>query len=290
MQTILKYRRSAAIFELAAIVFNMVTLKKLIYRTLILLLILYVLICIGLYFFQEKLLFFPDKLANTYKFSFTQPFDEINLQTRDGKFLSGLLFRTDSTKGLVFYLHGNAGSLDSWGDVAQRYTELGYSVFILDYPGYGKSEGVIQSKAQLFNVIQTAYDEMKKQFHEDSIIVLGYSIGTGPAANLAANNHPKLLLLQAPYYSLTDMMRHTYPIIPTFILRYKFETNEYLKSCKMPVVIFHGDRDEVIYYGSSLKLKAEMKTGDTLITLKGQGHNGMTDNPDYIAALKTILQ
>jgi len=51
----------------------------------------------------------------------------------------------------------------------------------------------------------------------------------------------------------------------------------------LAVVIFHGDRDEVIYYGSSLKLKKELKSGDTLITLKGQGHNGITDNPEYIA-------
>ena len=54
--------------------------------------------------------------------------------------------------------------------------------------------------------------------------------------------------------------------------------------------MFHGDWDEVIYYGASLKLKAEMKTVDTLITLKGQGHNGITDNPEYLAAIKAILR
>ena len=268
----------------------MLSTRKIILRTLKLLLIFYVLICVGLYFFQEKLLFFPDKLDKTYKFSFTQPFDEINIKTKDGKSLNGLLFKTDSSKGLVFYLHGNAGSLDNWGDVAKRYTDLHYSVFILDYPGYGKSEGAIKSKSKLFDDIQAPYDKMKQQFHEDSIVVLGYSIGTGLAAHLAATNRPRLLILQAPYYSLTDMMRHTYPIIPTFLLKYKFQTNEYLKNCKMPVVIFHGDKDEVIYYGSSLKLKEEMKTGDTLITLKGQGHNGITDNPDYVAAIKTVLR
>src|SRR5215204_5131958 len=131
----------------------MLSTKKVIFRTLKLLLIVYVLICVGLYFFQEKLLFFPNKLDKNYKFSFTQPFDEINIKTKDGKSINGLLFQTDSTKGLVFYLHGNAGSLDNWGDVAQRYTSLNYSLFILDYPGYGKSEGSIQSKTQLFAAI-----------------------------------------------------------------------------------------------------------------------------------------
>lgn len=267
----------------------MLTTKKVVILTLKLLLIFYLLICVGLYFFQEKLLFFPDKLDKSFKFSFGQPFEEIYIKTKSGQILNALLFKADSAKSLVFYLHGNAGSLDNWGNVAKRYTDLHYSEFILDYPGYGKSEGSIKSKTQLFDAVQTAYEEMKKRFSEDSIVVLGYSIGTGLAANLAATNRPRLLLLQAPYYSMTDMMRHTYPIIPTFILKYKFQTNEYLKACQMPVVIFHGDLDEVIYYGSSLKLKEEMKPGDTLITLKGQGHNGITDNPEYLRAIKTIL-
>jgi pimeloyl-ACP methyl ester carboxylesterase len=88
---------------------------------------------------------------------------------------------------------------------------------------------------------------------------------------------------------MVDMMKHNYPVIPTFLLKYKFESNKYIKDCKMPVVIFHGDRDEVIYYGSSQKLKPKMKDVDTLITLKGQGHNGITDNPEYINAIGRIL-
>jgi pimeloyl-ACP methyl ester carboxylesterase len=80
-----------------------------------------------------------------------------------------------------------------------------------------------------------------------------------------------------------------YPIVPAFLLKYKFQTNEYITKCKMPVVIFHGDKDEVIYYGSALKLKEHFKKEDTLITLKEMNHNGMTDNADYKAAIKTIL-
>lgn len=254
-----------------------------------LLLIAYMLICVLLYFFQEKLIFFPDKLSKDFTFDFDQPFKELNIKTKDGKLLNGLLFTSDSTKGLIFYLHGNAGAINTWGGVAQRYTDLNYDVFIFDYPGYGKSEGTIKSQAQLFEAIQMAYNEMKKRYKEETIVVLGYSIGTGPATKLASNNHPRLLILQAPYYSLTDMMRHTYPIIPTFLLKYKFKTSEYIKECKMPVAIFHGNMDEVIYYGSSLKLKEKLKSTDTLITLNGQGHNGITDNAEYISALGKIL-
>jgi fermentation-respiration switch protein FrsA (DUF1100 family) len=84
-------------------------------------------------------------------------------------------------------------------------------------------------------------------------------------------------------------VKHIYPIAPGFLLKYKFQTNEYIPKCKMPVVIFHGDKDEVIYYESSLKLKQHFKKGDTLITLKGMTHNGITNNPDYRSAIGLIL-
>jgi len=130
---------------------------------------------------------------------------------------------------------------------------------------------------------------MLKKYDEEKIIVLGYSIGTGLATKIASTNNPKLLILQAPYYSLTDMMKHTYPIFPTFILKYKFKTHEFIKDCKMPIVIFHGNQDEVIYYSSSIKLKEIIKSTDILIILNGQRHNGMTFNPEYKTEIKKIL-
>ena len=249
----------------------------------------YTLVCGLLFFFQEKLIFFPEKLDKNYKFTFNHIFEEINIKTKDQKLLNGLLFKSDNSKGLIFYLHGNAGSLNSWGEVAKTYTELNYDVFIIDYRGFGKSEGSITSEDQFNQDLQIAYDEMKSRYSEDKIVVLGYSVGTGPATKIASTNKPKLLILQAPYYSMTDMMKRTYPIIPTFILKYKFETNEYIKDCKMPIVIFHGNQDEVIYYNSSTKLKEVLKKADTLITLDQQGHNEMTDNPEYQKEIRKIL-
>jgi pimeloyl-ACP methyl ester carboxylesterase len=264
-------------------------MQKMIVKAIIIIAIVYFLICALLYVFQENLIFYPQKLAKDYRFGFSQPFEELHITTSDKTRLHGLLFKADSSKGVVFYLHGNAGALDSWGEVARTYTGLNYDVFLLDYRGYGKSEGAISGQDQLFGDIQTVYDTLKARYAENNIVVLGYSIGTGPACKVASVNNPALLILQAPYYSLTDMMRHTYPIIPTFILKYKFETNNYLKNCKSPVVIFHGNRDEVIYYGSSVKLRSHFKQQDTLITLEGQSHNGITDNPVYQTELQRIL-
>ena len=160
---------------------------------------------------------------------------------------------------------------------------------MVDYRGYGKSDGRISSEDQLNRDMQKAYDQIKKLYYENSIILLGYSIGTGPALYLASKNNPKMLILQAPFYNLTDMMRRYFPIFPSFLLKYKMENKRYLKECAMPVIIFHGDQDEIIYYGSSIKLSEHFKEGDRLITLESQTHNGMTYNPDYQREMRNIL-
>ena len=265
-------------------------MKKVIFATLAFFFGLYIVICLILYVNQESFIFHPKKLSKDFQFQFEQPFKEINISLSDGKKMNGLLFKGMNSKGLIFYLHGNGGAIDTWGDVADVYINLNYDVFILDYRGYGKSEGEINGQEQLFDDIQIVYDKMKEWYDEDKIIVLGYSIGTGPAAHLASKNTPKLLILQAPYYSLVDMMKQSFNLVPTFILKYKFETNNYLKLCKSPVVIFHGDMDEVIYYGSSLKLKEQFKPTDHLITLTNQSHNGITDNVQYRQALQKLFQ
>jgi len=263
--------------------------KRTLINTLLLLFIFYIVLCVILFFFQERLIFFPEKLHKDYRFSFPGKFEEIKIQTADKKVLNGVLFKSDSSKGLVFYLHGNAGSINSWGEVAPTYTNLNHDVFILDYRGYGKSESSIKNQEEFFQDVQIAYDSLKNRYDEDQIVVLGFSIGSGPATKLASTNNPKLLILEAPYFSLTDMMKHRFRIFPPFLLKYKFRTDEFIKTCKMPIVIFHGDRDEVIYYGSSLKLKQLLKKTDTLITLKGQSHNGIAENLDYKSELHRIL-
>ena len=250
----------------------------------------YLLMCALLFLFQEYLIFFPEKLGSNYKFKFNQKFEEINIKTKDQKLINGLLFKAEASKGLIFYLHGNAGSLRAWGEVAKTYTHLNYDVFIIDYRGFGKSQGSISSERQLHEDLQSAYDVMKLKYSEDQILLLGYSVGAALAAKIASSNNPRLLILQAPFFNMTDLMRYHYPIIPTFLLRYKFPTNEFIKDCKMPIVIFHGKQDEVIYYNSSLKLKRSLKPTPTLITLDPQGHNGMTSNPEYVDAIREVLR
>jgi alpha-beta hydrolase superfamily lysophospholipase len=249
----------------------------------------YLAICGYLYFNQEALIFPGTKLPRNYVYNFQSPYKEYAIKTTDGDTVNACLFKATNSKGLIFYLHGNGANLQSWGAVASYYTSLGYDLFMMDYPGYGKSTGHITSLRQLFNAVNASYAFIKSNYPENHIIILGYSIGTGPAAWLASKNHPQKLILLAPYYSLGDLVQKNYSFVPAFILKYPINTYQYIQTTAAPITIFHGDADEVIYYGSSLKLKKYLKRGDTLITLHGQLHNGIDENPDYLASLKAIL-
>ncbi|MCC2545560.1 alpha/beta hydrolase [Hymenobacter sp. BT175] len=252
--------------------------------------LLYAGICVLLFFKQEHLLFFPSRLPATHRFSFPGQFEERWILMADATRLHGLLFHADApAKGLIFYLHGNAGALDSWGDVAPTYTRLGYDVFVLDYRGYGKSQGQISSEQQFLADAETAYQQLLPEYPEARTVLLGYSLGTGAAAWLASRHHPRRLVLQAPYPSMTAMARQHYSWIPGFIVRYPLATDKVLARVAAPITIFHGDQDEVISYQGSLQLKKLLKPGDEYITLPGAGHNGMTENPLYQQHIRRVL-
>lgn len=238
------------------------------------------------------MIFFPQALAKDFTFQHYQDFEERYIEMKDGKRLHSLLFKTENSKGVVFYLHGNAGSLEGWGSVAETFIEHHYDVFIPDYRGYGKSEGTIESEAGMHQDMQTLYDRLKEEYPENEIIVLGHSIGSGMAARVAAKNNPKLLILQAPPYSLPDLAKNTTPLqlFPSFLIKYKFETKRYVKETGLPVAVLHGDEDEIVYYGSSLKLQEDFKPGDTLITLEGLGHNNFLTTERYRNEIDKILR
>lgn len=251
--------------------------------------VVYIIICVLAYLFQEKIIFHPETTERNREYHFSGNFEELFIETKDGKHLNIIHFKADNSKGAIFYLHGNARNLESWGEIAEIYTNLQYDVFMVDYRGFGKSEGKISNENQLHEDVQLAYNQLKKRFDESKIVVIGYSVGTGMAAKVASENTPRLLILQSPYYNLIDIKNKSFPIVPNFVLKYTLKTNEFLKHCNMPVIIFHGDKDEVIYYGSSVKLKHDFPHIE-MITLENQTHNGMTYNPEYQTELKRILE
>jgi len=249
----------------------------------------YLIIMSLMYFNQEKLIFFPDVLPQDYTFQFDNSFEEKFIETPDKKILNGLLFKVDSSRGVIFYLHGNAGAINFWGFMSEIYGDLNYDVFMLDYRGYGKSQGKIENEMQMYSDVRLAYSMITKEYNENQIIIVGQSLGTGPATFLAQQNNPKQLILISPYYSVSDVVSHKYKIVPNFLLNYKFPTNIFIEKVKAPILIIHGNKDDVIYFGSSKKLIKLCKPNDKLFIIDNLGHNGFYDNFEFLELLKENL-
>jgi pimeloyl-ACP methyl ester carboxylesterase len=241
------------------------------------------------YFFQEKLLFLPSKLSSNHIFNFDVQFKELEFTMDDQVKLHGIMFPVIESKGLILYLHGNAGSVEDWGRISPYYVDVSYDLFILDYRGFGKSEGRIQSEEQFFSDARTVYQHFVEDYGEENIIVVGYSIGTAPAAMLASHFNPAKVVLKAPFYNLMDIKRRYYPFLPDFLMRYAFENNIYLKETESQIIIYHGTHDEIIPNESSALLRPLLKPGDHYIILPNQTHNGMNRNPDFHNSFRELV-
>ncbi|KOS06207.1 hypothetical protein AM493_09320 [Flavobacterium akiainvivens] len=263
--------------------------KKIIVRLAVIVLALYALVLVLLYFYQEKLLFHPEVIGKDTALMLPKGVSEEYIAMADGVKLNGLLLRNKNAKGLVFYLHGNGGNAAGWGESILYAFPEAYDLFVLDYRGYGKSEGTIQSEAQLIIDVTTAFDYIVKKYDYKSVVVDGYSIGTGPATQLAAKRDVKALILQAPYYSLSELIDTKVPLVPDFVKRYKLETCNYITKVKAPVYIFHGTEDKLIPYSNCQRLK-QAAPDITVIPIRGVGHNGINESQVFRGKVEEILR
>jgi len=243
-----------------------------------------------IYVYQEKLIFFPEKVAADFRFSFPQRFEEVNLTTPDGATIHALHFKSSQPKGIILYFHGNAGSLRTWGYLAADLTQHGYDVLMPDYRSFGKSRGKL-SQSALYQDAQLTYNYLKKEYPENKIVVFGRSVGTGVATKLAADNAPRLLILETPFYNFGDVAKTHYSFLPVaLLLRYTFRSDKYLPKVSCPVFIFHGTADKIVPFSSGLKLAHSLKEPKNLIIIKGGGHNNLSTFIEYNQALQRILK
>lgn len=266
---------------------------KIVQKTFLWLIVLLLFFYLGIgawyYFSQEKMIFKSVKLPASHFYAFDQNFEERYIAMSDGIKLNGVLFKADSSKGLILWFPGGRGVLDSLGKNAHYYTDLHYDIFMLNFRSYGKSEGTITSEAQFLQDLQAVFDYFKKEYGEQRIVIHGYSFGSGPAAQLASKNHPKMLMLLAPYYSYDEMIQKSVPYLPISLFKYKFNTAEGVKNTSSPIVIIHGQDDKKINVEASLRMKPFLKPTDELIILENQPHERFIKNPIYLKELKRVL-
>lgn len=259
--------------------------------TLITILIIYIAVSVILYYVQDYMLFKPEKLPKDFQFHYeNQDIKEYNLETRDGAIINGLLFKPkEKSKGIVLYLKGNSKSIKGWGKFAVDFTRLGYNVLMVDYRGFGKSTGKRSQKA-IKRDLQEVYNKIKTLTSENRIVIYGRSLGSGFAAKLASINNPRMLILDAPYYSLTKVTSRYMPFMPlSILLKYPLPTYKWLKYVQCPIHIIHGTQDQLIPFKTSVKLSKVNPKLTTLHTVIGGGHKNLNNFESYHLMLQNIL-
>jgi len=258
---------------------------------LLIILAIYLIASIVLYYIQDYFLFKPEKLSKDFQFYYeNQETEEYNLETRDGAVINGLLFKPKNrSKGVVLYLKGNSKSIKGWGKFAVDFTRHDYSVLMVDYRGFGKSTGRRSQKA-IKRDLQEIYNLIKEKATEERIIVYGRSLGSGFAAKLASMNNPKMLILDAPYYSLTKVTGRYMPFMPlSIIMKYPLPTYKWLKYVKCPIHIIHGTNDKLIPFKTSVKLSQIQPKITRLYTVIGGGHKNLNNFESYHKMLGEII-
>lgn len=250
----------------------------------------YVGLGIILYFTQSLFIFHPKKLHGDYNFDFPIPFKEVNIPVTKEKNISIVQFTVPDSarKGVVLYFHGNRENIKRYAKYAPLFTKNQYEVWMIDYPGYGKSTGK-RSEKVLYEDALTFYKMANSRFPAEKIIIYGKSLGTGIASQLAMVRDCQRLILETPYYSMDALARHYFPIYPVMPLsKYSIPTHEYFEFIGEPITIFHGTRDRVVPYKHS-KWLLKKKPGVELITIEKGKHNNLVEFPVFINKLDSLL-
>lgn len=242
------------------------------------------------YFIQEKLIFKPEKLKQDFQFKYDIPFREYFFDVEPGVRINGLHFYREQPKGLILYFHGNTRSIKGWAKYARDFYRYDYDVVLVDYRGFGKSTGK-RSEKEMLDDMQFVYDKLVQQYGQQHMIVYGRSMGSGFASKLAADNKPRYLILDAPYYSFIKVVERFLPILPMrIVLRFHLRTDKWIKKVNCHAYILHGTRDWLIPIRHSEKLQQLNPGKITLIRIHGGRHNNLPSFDEYHNFVRDILK
>jgi hypothetical protein len=245
-----------------------------------------------LWYRQESLLFEPAPLGTDERVCDEPDTREFCVDV-PGARLSVAQLKLPQPRGVVFYLHGNSGNLRRWFTGLDAFRELNFDVVMMDYRGYGKSSGRIESEEQLRADVRAVWNEVAPQYAGKRIVISGQSLGTALAAGLsaelcAAGACPDLTLLISPYSSMRALADEHYPWVPSRVLRYPLHTVDHASQVKGPVMLVHGDRDELIGFHHSEAIRKALPTC-RLLRVEGAGHADVHQFPSFRQGVATAL-
>jgi uncharacterized protein len=233
----------------------------------------YVLTFVGLAVFQRRLQYFPDRRLTDLALTGMSGGEELRVRTADGETLVAWHFPAKDGRPLILYFHGNAGALVDRIPRFRMFTCRNYGLLAVSYRGYGGSSGS-PTQSGLLQDGEAAYREARARGYDgDRIVLMGASLGTGVAIALATTHEAAAVVLEAPYLSALDIASARYPIFPVSWLMFdQFRSDLAIRDVHVPVLMVHGEKDNVIPLNSATRLFELANEPKTFVSVSGGNH------------------
>lgn len=253
----------------------------------------YVSLTLLLYLFQTRLIYLPTAAIMATPGSIGLEYESVHLTTTDGVKLAGWFVPAANADVTVLYFHGNAGNISHRLDTIDLYHRLGFNVLIIDYRGYGQSEGRPSEQGTYLDA-EAAWHHLvgERQLAPEQIIIVGRSLGGGVAAWLAQQKPAAVLVLESTFTSIPAMAARQFPFLPVQPLaRVQYNTLARLPHLTMPILIVHSPNDEVIPYDHGRQLFEAAPEPKQFVEIGG-GHNDgfLTSRELYSLAFRGFVE
>jgi len=227
---------------------------------------------------EKFALYFPSRSIATTPQADGLAYEEVRFPATDGVTLHGWLVPAAGARTTVLWFHGNAGNIgDRVHNIGYLHRLLQANVFIFDYRGYGQSDGtrfdLSEEATYRDGAGAVAYLRSRPDLAHTRLVYFGRSLGAAVAVELARTDPPAGLILETTFTTLKDVARVHYPFVPLWWLQIKYETLHKMAEIRVPLLILHGDWDEVVPLEQAKQLLAAANEPKQLYVVHGARHN-----------------
>ena len=254
----------------------------------------YGLFVLAVYLMQGRMLYLahvPGRALTATPASAGMDYEDVSIETADGVKLHGWFIAGQSSRVLLFF-HGNAGNISHRLVSIRHFLDLGLSVLIIDYRGYGQSEGRATEKG-MYSDADAAWRYLVegRGVAASEIVVFGRSMGASVASRLAAQQEPLALIVESSFTSVPDIAQDLYPWLPArWLSRLSHATSDYIQDVQCPVLVIHSRDDEIIPFHHGEAIFAAANEPKRLLAIRGTHNNGfLFDEQTYIEGLREFL-
>lgn len=231
-----------------------------------------ILLVIYLRYIERRSLFFPMKEIEFFPSSIGLGYEDIFFRASDSIDINGWFISRPNARYTVIFCHGNAGNISHRLEKLKFFYELGCSIFIFDYRGYGKSKGMPSEKG-LYLDVQGAYHYLLlRNIKPEQIIGYGESLGGAVIIDLARKNKLRGLIVDSTVSNAKDMVKIIYPFLPYQVFSSRWDSINKIKLISVPKLVIHSINDEIVPYKLGRKLFESAPEPKEFLQIQG-GHN-----------------